>query len=145
VSNYNIAMSFLVLPDSVPYLKEDASNWATFAARFREAMRAMYQWGHFDGTHTCPTLKDAANPTSSERQAITEWKRDNGAERGLLSPRFPDCILIRLIDQKTAKGQWDRLIEELGQPALDESGKEKGLTRGPSPQLQDGGVAAKEG
>jgi len=35
-------MSFLVLPDTVPYLEEDGSNLATFTAHFREAMLATH-------------------------------------------------------------------------------------------------------
>jgi len=70
-------MSFLVLPDTVPHLKEDTSNWATFAMHFREAMLAMHHWGHFDGTQACPTPKDAANPMFVERQATKEWQRQD--------------------------------------------------------------------
>ena len=100
---YNIAMSFLVLPDSVPFLEEDGSNWATFATRFREAMLAMNRWGRFDGTAACPTPKNAACPTSVERQAMKEWKCEEGMARGLLSPRLPDCIFVHLINHKMAK------------------------------------------
>ena len=111
-------MSFLVLPDTIPHLKEDASNWATFAAHFREAMLAMHRWGHFDGTQACPTPKDAANPTFVERQATKEWQCQDVVVRGHLSPRLLDWIFIRLVNHKTAKGHWEQLIEELGQPAF---------------------------
>ena len=120
-------MSFPVLPDTVPFLNEDGSNWATFAARFQEAMLAMHCWGHFDGTQACPTPKDAANPTIAERQATKEWQRENGAAWGLLSPRLTDGTLLRICAHKTAKGRWDRLIEELGRPRYEDT--DEGLTR----------------
>ena len=121
-------MSFLVLPNSVPCLEEGASNWSNFATRFREAMLTMHRWGHFDGTNACPIPKDAACPTTAEGQAIKEWKREDGMAQGLLSPRLPDCIFIHLINHKTAKARWDQLTKLLGQPVLEESEKEKGLT-----------------
>jgi len=111
-------MSFPVLPDTVPFLNEDGSNWATFATRFREAMQATHHWGHFNGTNTCPVPKDAAHPTNAESKAIKVWKRKDVVIRGLLSPRLPDWIFLRLIDHKTAKGRWEQLIEELSQPAF---------------------------
>jgi len=67
-------------------------------------MLAMHHWGHFDGTHACPTPKDAACPTNVERQTIKEWKCEDIAVQGLLSPRLLDRIFIQLIDHKTAKG-----------------------------------------
>jgi len=111
-------MSIPVLPTTVPSLKEDGSNWATFAMRFQEAMQATHHWGHFDGTNTCPVPKDAAHPTNAESETIKEWNREDVVVRGLLSPRLPDWIFLRLIDHKTAKGRWEQLIEELGQPAF---------------------------
>ena len=83
-------------------------------------MEAMNRWGHFDGTTTCPVPKGAAHPMNAESEAIKEWKREDVMVRGLLSPRLPDRIFIRLIDHKTAKGRWEQLIEELGQPAFED-------------------------
>jgi len=136
-------MSFLVLPDTIPHLKEDASNWATFAARFQEAMLAMHHWGHFDGTQACPTPKDAANPTFAERQATKEWQRQDVVVRGHLSPRLPDQIFIQLINHKTAKGRWDRLIEVFGQPGYEDT--DKGLTREVPAQTTDAELEATSG
>ncbi len=64
---YYIAMEFTwpELPNTVPSLEEEASNWATFTPRFQEAMLATSQWGYPDGINTCPVPKDAAHPTNS--------------------------------------------------------------------------------
>ena len=91
-------------------------------------MLAMNRWGHFSGTTTRLTPKDAACPTSAERQAIKEGKREDGIVRGLMSPRLPHCIFVHLINHKSAKARWDQLTKLLGQPALEESEKEKRLT-----------------
>ena len=107
VSSDYTAMSFLVLPNTVPYLQEDATNWSNFTTHFREAMLAINSWGHFNGTATCPTPKDATCPTSAECQAIKEWKHEDSMVQGLLSPRLLDCIFIHLINHKTVKVQWD--------------------------------------
>ena len=80
----------------------------------------MHCWGHFDGTTTCPVPKDAAHPTNTESEAIKEWKHKDVTVQGLLSPRLPDRIFIRLIDHKMAKGRWKQLIEELSQPAFED-------------------------
>jgi len=130
-------MSFPVLPDTIPCLKEEASNWATFAVHFRETMQAIHHWGHFDGTNTCPVPKDAAHPTNTESEAIKEWKREDVMVQGLLSLRLPDRIFIQLIDHKMAKGRWDRLIEEFGQPGYETTSKDEGLTGG-SPATAEG-------
>ena len=130
-------MSFPVLPATVPYLKEDGSNWSTFATRFREAMLATHRWGYFDGTTACPVPRDAAHPTIAERQATKEWQRENGAARGLLSPRLADVTLLRICAHKTAKGRWDRLIEEFGQPDDPNANTPKGVAH-PEPDLMLG-------
>jgi len=111
-------MSILVLPITVPSLKEDGSNWATFATCFQEAMQATHHWGHFYGTNTCPVPKDAAHPMNVESETIKEWNCKDVVVQGLLSPRLPDWIFIQLVDHKTAKGHWEQLIEELSQPAF---------------------------
>jgi len=96
-------MSFPTLPATVPHLKEDGSNWATFATHFREAMQATHHWGYLDGTIMCPVPKDNAHPTTAEHQAIKEWGHGNGLARGLLSTRLADKTLLRICHHKTAK------------------------------------------
>jgi len=87
-------MSIPVLPTTVPSLKEDGSNWATFAMHFQEAMQATHHWGHFDGMNTCPVPKDAAHPTNVESETIKEWNHKDIVVQGLLSPRLPDWIFL---------------------------------------------------
>jgi len=72
-------MSILALLTAIPYLHDDASNLAVFAMYFQEAMEAMNYWGHFDGTTTCPILKDATHPTNTENLAIKEWEQEDCA------------------------------------------------------------------
>jgi len=47
--------------------------------------------------------------------------------QGLLSLRLTDRTLLCICAHKTAKGQWDQLIEEFGQPGYKDTNK--GLTR----------------
>ena len=105
-------MSFPVLPATVPCLKENGSNWAIFAMRFREAMVIMHRWGHFDGTNTRPVPKDAAHPTNAESEVIKEWEREDAIAQWLLSQKLPDSTVLYLDEYPTAKAQWDELVEE---------------------------------
>jgi len=123
-----IIMSLPVLLTAIPYLQNDTSNWAIFAMHFRKAMEAMHCWGHFDGTTMCPIPKDAAYLTNAESQTIKEWEKEDCATQYHLSRQLLDHIFIGLINHKTAKGRWDQLAEELGQPAQEES-RTEGLTR----------------
>jgi len=124
-------MSFPALLATIPPLQDDASNWAIFTTRFREAMQAMHRWGHFDGTAMCPIPKDAAHPTNTENQAIKEWEREDAAARYHLFRNLPPQIVLCLLDcPKTAKARWDGLTKELGQPGLEDTRKEE-LTRNP--------------
>ena len=89
-------------------------------------MRVVYRWGHFDGTHVCPTPKDAVNPTNARCHQRAEAQKRRGARPPV--PEAPGLYPHPLGRPETAKGRWDRLIEELGQLALEESNTEKGLT-----------------
>src|SRR5712691_238336 len=109
-------MSFPTLPPTVPHLKEDGSNWAAFATRFRGAMMATQRWAHLDGTATHPAPRDAANPTSAEREAMKEWAHKDGTTRHLLNTRLADRTLLCICGHKTAKGRWDRLMKKFGHP-----------------------------
>jgi len=93
-------MSFPTLPPTVPHLKEDGSNWATFAMHFQGAMMATQHWMHFDGTATCPTLRDAANPTSMEREAMEEWVHKDSTTSHLLNTRLADTTLLCIVATK---------------------------------------------
>src|SRR5712691_5180660 len=107
-------MSFPTLPPTVPHLKEDGSNWAAFAMRFRGAMMATQRWAHVDGTATHPAPRDAANPTSAEREAMEEWAHKDGTARHLLNTRIADRTLLCICGHKMAKARWDRLIKKFG-------------------------------
>src|SRR5260221_5935127 len=109
-------MSFPTLPPTVPHLKEDGSNWAAFATCFRGAMMATQCWAHLDGTATHPAPRDAANPTSAEREAMKEWAHKDGTARHLLNTRLADRTLLCICGHKTAKARWDRLIKKFGHP-----------------------------
>jgi len=85
----------------------------------------------------CPVPKDAAHLTNAESQSIKEWEKEDRAARYHLSRRLPDHIFIGLIDHKTAKGRWDQLVEELGQPAQ-EASRTEGLTREPPAATAEG-------
>src|SRR5260221_7988072 len=130
-------MSFPVLPATVPHLKEDGSNWATFATRFRKAMQAIQRWGYFDGTIMCPVPKDNAHPTTAERQAIKEWEHGNGPARGLLTTRLADTTLLCICGHKTAKARWDALIKKFGHPGNPNDNTPEGVAH-PEPDSTPG-------
>ena len=111
-----MTMSFPIIPATIPHLEEDDSNWAAFVMRFRGAMMATQRWAHFDGTAMRPAPRDAANPTSAEREAMKECAREDVAARSILSGRLPDWVLLAVCRHKTTKARWDALIEEFGHP-----------------------------
>jgi len=86
------------LPNTVPPFEEEASNWATFTSRFREAMLATSQWSYLDGTNTCPVPKDAAHPTNAECEAITMWENEDAVVQYLLFTRLPDWLVLCMGD-----------------------------------------------
>jgi hypothetical protein len=100
------------LPSNIPHLKTDGSNWAIFIMRFREAMQATRRWPYFEGTVSCPTVKDPSKVTDAEKKAIEEWEHGDLAARYLLSQRLPNSIAVRLQSLTTAKGRWERLTSE---------------------------------
>jgi len=132
-----IIMSLPALLTAIPHLQNDTSNWAIFTMYFQKAMEAMHCWGHFDGTTICPILKDAAHLTNVESQTIKEWEKEGCAVQYHLSRWLPDHIFLGLINHKTAKGRWDQLAEELGQPAQ-EASRMEGLTREPPAATAEG-------
>src|SRR6266581_882780 len=79
-------------------------------------MLATHRWGYLDGTTTCPVLKDAANPTSSEHKAIKAWEREDYVAGYFLSMRLPDWLFLSLDDATPAKTQWDIVVQRLRQP-----------------------------
>jgi len=85
----------------------------------------------------CPVPKDAAHLTNAESQTIKEWEKEDCAARYHLSRQLPDHIFIGLIDHKTAKGRWDQLAEELGQPPQ-EASRTEGLTGEPPAATAEG-------
>ena len=109
-------MSTLEIPPTVPHLDASGHNWAAFATHLQEAMLATHCWGYLDGTTTCPVLKDAANPTSSEHKAIKAWEREDYVAGYFLSMRLPDWLFLSLDDATPAKTQWDIVVQRLGQP-----------------------------
>jgi len=106
-------MSFPTRLPTVPHLKEDGSNWAAFATRFRAIMQ-INCWSHFDGTATRLASRDVANLTSSEKAVMKEWAREDAAVRRLLSGRLPDRVLLATCHHETANALWDALAIEFG-------------------------------
>ena len=100
------------LPQNIPRLELDGSNWAIFAMRFREAMQANRRWGFFDGTRARPTLTDSSNITADEQEAMDRWDYDDQVARYLLSQRLPDSTAVRMGPYTTAKARWDRVSTE---------------------------------
>ena len=100
------------LPSNIPHLETDSSNWAIFIMRFREAMQATCRWPYFEGTVSCPTMKDPSKVTEAKKKATEEWEHGDLAACYLLSQRLPDSIAARLQSLTTAKSRWERLTLE---------------------------------
>src|SRR5437588_9956966 len=94
-------------------------------------MKAISQWGYFDRTITRPVLKDTAQPTTAESEAIKEWERKDIIAGCLLSFRLPTWLILTMDDYPTLKAQWDWLTGMYNQPALEEITTEKELTSKP--------------
>ena len=100
------------LPQNIPRLEPDGSNWAIFAVRFREAMSANRRWGFFDGKNARPVPTDPSNVTSDELEAMAKWDYEDQVARYLLSQRLPDSTAVRMGPYTTAKARWDRVHTE---------------------------------
>jgi hypothetical protein len=75
-------------------------------------MQATCHWPYFEGTVSCPTVKDPSKVTDAEKKAIEEWEHGDLAARYLLSQRLPNSIAVRLQSLTTSKGRWERLTSE---------------------------------
>ena len=120
------AMSFLVLPDSIPFLEEDGSNWATFATPRGHAGHAPMgplRW------NPCVSYHKGRSQPHKHGERCTQ--KVEARKRRQARPPVPEAPGLYPHDQKTAKGRWDRLIEELGQPEPGESNTETGLNGEP--------------
>jgi hypothetical protein len=73
------------LPSNLPHLETDGLNWAIFIMRFREAMQATHCWPYFEGTVSCPTMKDPSKVTEAKKKATEDWEHGDMAARYLLS------------------------------------------------------------
>ena len=100
------------LPQNIPRLETDGSNWAIFAIRFRKAMLANRRWGFFDGKSARPVPKDPSNVTTGEQEAMAKWDYEDQVARYLLSQRLPDSTAVRMGPYTTAKVRWDRVHAE---------------------------------
>jgi hypothetical protein len=60
------------LPSNIPHLEIDGSNWAIFIMWFQEAMQATHHWPYFEGTVSCPTVKDPSKVIEAEKKATKE-------------------------------------------------------------------------
>ena len=66
-------------------------------------MQATRRWPYFDGTMSCPTVKDPSKMTDDEKIAVEKWEHDNLAAHYLLSQHLPDLVAVRLQAFTTAK------------------------------------------
>ena len=90
----------------------------------------MYRWGHFDGTHVSyPKGRSQPHKRGERCHQRAEARKRRGARPPVLEA--PGLYPHPLDRPETAKERWDRLIEELGQPALEESNTKKGLSGEP--------------
>jgi hypothetical protein len=97
---------------SVPRLKTNSSNWATFSMRFQEAMEASQKWGHFNSSTPRPVPKDPAAPTADEKKELTTWDHAKAVSRYMLYQRLPDSTAVRLKSLSSAHARWDRVKSE---------------------------------
>ena len=98
--------------NSVPHLEPNGSNWAIFSMRFQEAMEDNLKWSHFDGSATCPVLKDAKNPTDGKNKSRLAWDQDKVMAHYLLSQRLPNSTAVHLKGLASAKEHWDKVKVE---------------------------------
>jgi len=75
-------------------------------------MQATHRWPYFEGTVSCPTVKDPSKVTEAKKKATEDWEHGDMAAHYLLSQRLPDSIAVRLQSLTTAKGRWEHLTSE---------------------------------
>ena len=90
------------LPNTVPKLDPDGSNWVMYRIRFMAAVKAKGKWGHFDGTtpHPVPAppapaaaggaAAPAAPPAPADVQALATWDADEASALYLLLQRISE-------------------------------------------------------
>jgi len=61
------------LPNTVPHLESDSSNWPIFNLHFQYAIKAKGFWGHFDGTTNHPSPIDASLSSTATQ---TAWNQN---------------------------------------------------------------------
>ena len=103
--------SVIGVPNDVPHLDSEGTNWATFAFRFRRAMILVNRWDFYDGSNKRPTPKDPDNPTDAEKKECQKWDREDQIAQCLLSQRLPDELAMDMdnLNHTTAKKQWDAI------------------------------------
>ena len=98
---------------NIPCLEIDGTNWAIFSIRFRQAMQATGRWEHFDGSKPPPVVKDIANPTTDEVEAVAAWEKEDQVARYLLSQRLPDLTVLGLSACPTVYTSWQMVSSAL--------------------------------
>jgi hypothetical protein len=76
-------------------------------------MQATCRWPYFEGTVSCPTMKDPSKVTEAEKKATEDWEHGDMAACYLLSQCLPNSIAVRLQSLTTTKGHWECLTSEL--------------------------------
>ena len=97
---------------NIPRLEIDGTNWAIFSICFCQAMQATGRWEPFDSSKPPPVVKDIANPTTDEVEAVAAWEREDQVARYLLSQRLPDLTVLGLSACPTVYTSWQMVSEE---------------------------------
>ena len=129
------------LPSSIPKLDASGMNWAIFAIRFQDAVKAKGFWGHFTGAKHRPTAVvpgakavtvPAAVPAEEEEApapvaaapttpiltaeeltiAQKQWDKDELSAKSLLTQKIPDSILMHIHVKETVHERWEAIISK---------------------------------
>jgi hypothetical protein len=102
------------LPSSIPKLDASGLNWAIFAVRFQDAIKAKGFWSHFDGAGThlsaVPVSETGTDgvvtispPSDAKIAAVDKWDKDKWSAKSLLTQKIPDSTLMRVHNKWTVK------------------------------------------
>ena len=83
-----------MLPNNIPKLDVNETNWIIFSFHFQVAVKAKALLDHFDSMKTTPSV---SNPATNEgTEALNTWHKNEGMAKYLLTQHIPDSTMLHV-------------------------------------------------